>query len=278
MLKSIISSLISCDGNNGKNHETIVIKYLVQRIKTLEKSSKKVNERLRNCICFQTVHKNILKNDEKVMFYIDIPKLSTFLNLYDFISPFVERKCRGVKSTRKPSSKFIKSNLNQKERPACKLTRYDEFLITLMKIRLELLNEDIADRFKFSRTLISQIFSTWVRATVKVLSCMIKVWDLGTVSTLRAKKFKSQKLHSVADATEIFIQTPKDHLLQCLTWSNYKYHNTLKVLVIALSSDIMFISSAYQGSISDKKITKQSGYRDMMEPYTELVLDEFNSN
>ena len=147
-----------------------------------------------------------------------------------------------------------------------------------MKIRLGLLNEDIADRFKVSRRLISQIFSTWVRATAKVLSCMIKVWDLDTVTTLKPKKFKSQKLHSIADATEIFIQTPKDHLLQCLTWSNYKHHNTLKVLVvIAPSSGIMFISLAYPGSISDKEITKQSGYLKMMEPYTELMVDkEFN--
>ena len=43
---------------------------------------------------------------------------------------------------------------------------------------------------------------------------MIKVWDLDTVNTLKPKKFKSQKLHSIADTTEIFIQTPKDHLLQ----------------------------------------------------------------
>ena len=101
-------------GNNGKTHEAVVIKYLVQRIKTLEKSNKKLNERLKNCICFQPVHKSILKNDEKYMFYTGIPKLSTFLNLCDFISPFVERNWRGAKSTRKPSSKFIKSNLNKK--------------------------------------------------------------------------------------------------------------------------------------------------------------------
>ena len=144
-----------------------------------------------------------------------------------------------------------------------------------MKIRLGLLNEDIADRFKVSRSLISQIFSTWVRATAKVLSCMIKVWDLDTVNTLKSNKFKLQKLHSIADATEIFIQTPKDHLLQRLTWSNYKHHNALKVIiVIAPSSDIMFISLAYPGSISDKEITKQSGYLDMMEPYTELMVDK----
>ena len=97
---------------------------------------------------------------------------------------------------------------------------------------------------------------------------MIKVWNLDTVNTLKPKKFKSQKLHSIADATEMFIQTSKDHLLQCLTWSNYKHHNTLKVLVIiAPSLDIMFISLSYPGSISDKEIAKQPGYLDMMEPY-----------
>ena len=72
-------------------------------------------------------------------------------------------------------------------------------MITLMKIRLGLLNEDIADRFKVSCALISQIFSTWVRATAKVLSSMIKVW----VNTLKLKKFKSEKLHSIADGFNI---------------------------------------------------------------------------
>ena len=89
----------------------------------------------------------------------------------------------------------------------------------------------------------------------------------------------NQKLHSIADATEIFIQTPKDHLLQRLTLSNYKHHNNLKVLVvIAPSSNIMFISLAYPCSILDKQITKQSGYLDMMEPYIELMVDKGSTN
>ena len=80
----------------------------------MENSNKKLNERLKNCMCFQSVHKNILKNDEKVMFYTGIPKLPKFLNLCDFISIFVEQKWRGAKSTKKPSSKLIKSNMNKK--------------------------------------------------------------------------------------------------------------------------------------------------------------------
>ena len=59
--------------NNGKNDEAVVIKYLVQRTKTLKNSNKKLYERLKNCMCFQSVHKNILKNDEKVVFYTGIP-------------------------------------------------------------------------------------------------------------------------------------------------------------------------------------------------------------
>ena len=82
-------------------------------------------------------------------------------------------------------------------------------------------------------------------------------------------------MHSIADATEIFIQAPKHYLLQRLTWSNYKHHNTLKALVVIVpNSDIIFISLAYPGSISDKEIIKQSGYLDMMEPYTELMVDK----
>ena len=50
----------------------------------------------------------------KELFYTGIPKLYTFLNLCDFISPFVERKWCGAKSTKKPSSKLIKSKLNKK--------------------------------------------------------------------------------------------------------------------------------------------------------------------
>ena len=39
------------------------------------------------------------------------------------------------------------------------------------------------------------------------------------------------------------IQTTKDHLLQCLTWSNYKHHNTLKVLVVIAPRYYVYIFS-----------------------------------
>ena len=78
-----------------------------------------------------------------------------------------------------------------------------------MKIRFGILDE--YKQFKVSCKLISQICSTWVWATAKVLSYMIKVWGLDRVNTLKQKK-----LQSVADVTEIFIQSTEDHLSQSL--------------------------------------------------------------
>ena len=53
-----------------KKHEAVVIKYLVQRIKTLEKSNKKLNERLKNYMCFQPVHKISWRTMKKLCFIL----------------------------------------------------------------------------------------------------------------------------------------------------------------------------------------------------------------
>ena len=65
----------------------------------------------------------------------------------------------------------------------------------------------------------------------------------------RPNKFnKFSRLHSMADATEIFLQTPKNHAAQRVTWSNYKHHNTAKFLItISPNGLIVFASEAYGG-------------------------------
>ena len=39
------------------------------------------------------------------------------------------------------------------------------------------------------------------------------------------------RLVSILDCTEIFIERPRDLKLQAQTWSDYKKHNTAKILV-----------------------------------------------
>ena len=65
------------------------------------------------------------------------------------------------------------------------------------------------------------------------------------------------------------------YLLQILTWSSYKHHNTLKILIgVSPNSMITFISKAFCGSISDKQIYLQSNVFNSLEPYVKIMADE----
>ena len=66
-----------------------------------------------------------------------------------------------------------------------------------------------------------------------------------------------------------------NHAAQRVTWSNYKHHDTAKVLIRMLPNGlIIFASEAYGGSISDKQLTLDSGHLDLVEPYTEKMIDK----
>ena len=145
-----------------------------------------------------------------------------------------------------------------------------------MKIRLGILQEDLANRFGISKTLASRIFTTWVKSTASVLKSLVFVPDMEYISSSRPTKFNNfPRLHTIADATEIFLQTPKNHAAQRVTWSNYKHHNTAKVLIsVTPNGLIAFASDAYGGSISDKQLTMDSGYLDLVDPHTEIMVDK----
>ena len=150
-----------------------------------------------------------------------------------------------------------------------------------MKVRLGLLHEDLANRFLISKTLASRIFSAGVKATTAGLKFIIIIPKMENIIASRPTKFsKFSWLHSIADATEVFIKTHKNHAAQRVTWSNYKHYNTTKVLItISLNNGlIVFASAAYGGSILDKQLTLDSGYLDLVEPYTEIIMVEKGFN
>lgn len=60
--------------------------------------------------------------------------------------------------------------------------------------------------------------------------------------------------------------------LRALTWSNYKHHNTVKILVgISPTDAVSFISKAFGERGSDKLITQKSGFLQSLE-YGDKVL------
>jgi len=61
---------------------------------------------------------------------------------------------------------------------------------------------------------------------------------------------------------------------QSETWSDYKHHNTWKLLVgITPNGQITFLSNLWGGRASDKQITKESGVLDLLKEGDNVMVD-----
>lgn len=126
------------------------------------------------------------------------------------------------------------------------LSPANEFLLTIVKLRRNMINKELAYKFDISEPLVSRIFITWLN----FLYCQFKelnIWVPLTTAKQNAK-FKGRKCTStvIIDCTEIKIDQPKNPVAQQLTYSTYKSCNTLKVLVgMSSTGNITFVSSKH---------------------------------
>jgi len=77
-----------------------------------------------------------------------------------------------------------------------------------------------------------------------------------------SQAFKDQypNIRLIIDVREFGIECPLSLVSQSSTFSSYKNKNTVKVLISIIPSGvIVFVSSTYEGAISDKKLVKLSG-------------------
>ena len=225
-----------------------------------------------------------LTREMEVKVYTGLPSTETFRFLFDYLSEKARfmQYWRGGKQTTKespqPPSPFELATGFVKGRPGPerKLRLEQEFLLTLMKLRLALLTIDLGFRFHVSATTVSSIFITWVKLMSKELSVLI-VWP----SRQQVKKtlpscFRKlyPKVRCIIDCFECFTETPSGLDLAATLWSEYKHHYTFKVLVaITPNGAISYVSSCYGGRASDVFIVRNSGFLNMIEPYDEIMAD-----
>ena len=90
--------------------------------------------------------RTILKNDRDASLFTGIPTKNLFTNLHKAIAPLIKRRWLGLKRYVKYClpARFASNKSGRKTGPDRKLSSEDEFLLSLMKLRLGLQNFDLA--------------------------------------------------------------------------------------------------------------------------------------
>ena len=239
------------------------IEWLEAKIHDLEDEIKVLTESDRSRFSLES----IANDDTKVMFYTGFPSYDHLKICFDFLGPATKQLIY-----RDSKRVFDQSN---KGRPRS-LPPMEEFFLTLVRLRLGLLEQDIAYRFGVSQSTVSRIFTTWINF-LYIQFRQIPLWPPKEfVCAHMPKIFKEQypSTRVIIDATEVFIQQPSLPELQQRTFSSYKNHNTFKALIgISPSGAVTFVSKLYPGNISDKELTRQSGLMDKLQPGDSVMAD-----
>ncbi|XP_076029393.1 uncharacterized protein LOC143018143 [Oratosquilla oratoria] len=147
--------------------------------------------------------------------------------------------------------------------------------MTLLHLRKGYDLGTLGDLFEVARSVASSIIITWIN----VLYLVPKDWLIWpTAAQVRAslpKDFPEEysDTRTILDCTEMSTVKPSNPSAQAATYSQYKHHNTLKVLVgITPIGLITYVSSVYGGNTSDR-YTAEAEFINKVDPGDAIMVD-----
>ena len=191
------------------------------------------------------------KEDTTVAFYTGLPNL----NVLKLVFKFIENHVAAGKS----------------------LSREQEYLLCLVKLRMNYLFKDIAFQLNISVATVHRSFHNILDILYARLSFLIK-WptreNLRESMPMTFRDNFGKKVVVVLDCFELFTERPSSTVNKVYTYSNYKHHQTVKYLIgIAPQGVITYISDGWGGRTSDKYITEKSGLLENLLPGDVVMVD-----
>ncbi|XP_034235759.1 uncharacterized protein LOC117642061 [Thrips palmi] len=220
---------------------------LQQRVEILEEENQKYRKQ------YSFDEDSLRDEPKKVKFYSGLPSFTTLLAVFNLCKDYVSTSHRNA------------------------LTPFQEFMVVMMRLRLNLLMEDLAFRFGVTQPTVSRILTRWLDVMALRLKSFI-MWPerevlMKTMPECFRKSFGTS-VTLIIDCFEVFIEKPSNLLAKVGTYSKYKKHNTAKYLIgITPQGTISYISKAYVGRIQDTELTNDCGILDNLKPGDVVLSD-----
>ena len=224
----------------------------VEELEQLRKKEAKLNTKVDELQTRIVSRQSLEENDKQVKFYTGLPSFAVLLAIYNLV-------IKGL-----PECHFS----------GCPM--FNQLLITLIKLRLNIPDQDLAYRFGVNQSTVSRCITKWLDVLHVKLSPLI-YWPerdqlRKTMPTCFRKNFR--KCAIVIDCFEVFIDRPTSLMARAQTWSNYKKHNTCKFLIgITPQGSVSFISKGWGGRVSDVHLTENCGLLSKLLPGDVILAD-----
>ena len=249
----------------GEDIEALVKECELLRTKLVESESRLKSAQLRIS--------SVEYDDKMIQFYTGFTSYKLFKACFDFLGQAVENLNYWGQGKDVDDGSDKSSRSKGRHRTLCPI---DEFFLVMIRLRLGLLEKDLAYRFGISQSTVSRILITWINFLYLQFQC-IPFWPskemiVADMPESFRRLYPSTRV--ILDATEVRVEKPGLPSLQQVTFSNYKNTNTYKVLIgISPSGIITFVFKLYAGSISDKELTRCSGIMDLLQPGDSVMAD-----
>ena len=196
-----------------------------------------------------------LDNPSKVCYFTGLPSMAVLIAVFDFVSVCV--------STSRSA-----------------LPPFQQYLMVLMKLRLNVDNELLSSLFHVHASTVSRYFQKWICVMYERMKPLVMWPDQEQLHKTMPMEFRKNfgRCIVIIDCFEVFMERPKGLMARAQTWSNYKHHNTVKFLIgISPQGSITYVSKGWGGRVSDQYLTQSCGILEHLLP-GDLVLADRGFN